>query len=555
MTTKVITEVEAKAKISGDKEVISAYVQMEQAGDRLEAKTQSQAAATTRQAAAEQSLTASLRQRSAAADESLKSTEDLFKATDRANSIVGKVTAAFGLAGLVAGALKGAYNALTDAAEKRAKAERDHARALADTESRMQAIARAAPKVIQALGVTNFLSLTPEERARTINLQRDVDQELSARIDAEQKLAGLVEEVAKTQAELRERQAAVEQFRNLGQQVPGRTTGAIVGLERRLSILQAAEAEQRTNVDRFTRSSTDAARALEELTVSIKTAAGDFDFFTDDTKTKSTPADRERRLQSRLLADDLSADPTDTLQQILDDDPLAALSEALDADALIAEITAADQVIGLLGMTIADLSASGTRGFADLAAGMQQSIADLSTSVKSAESGVKGFTDGIQSQSAAAVFDLLVLGGTLQEAVGQLAIGIGRQAAIKLPFAIAEGFSALGLTGGIPNPASTAHFTAAKIYAAIAVGGGLVGSALGGGGGGDGGGLPGGGAFAPTAPTPPGGGSGDTHITLYVETGLATKEDVANAVLDVLPAAGRTLGRTQIPRRLMERQR
>ena len=67
---------------------------------------------------------------------------------------------------------------------------------------------------------------------------------------------------------------------------------------------------------------------------------------------------------------------------------------------------------------------------------------------------------------------------------------LGGMALKKAAFEFAEGWAALGQTWGVPNPSSTAHFTAAAAFAALGMGGMAIGSAVGGaGGGGSAGGL------------------------------------------------------------------
>jgi len=62
------------------------------------------------------------------------------------------------------------------------------------------------------------------------------------------------------------------------------------------------------------------------------------------------------------------------------------------------------------------------------------------------------------------------IGMLFLQMVNQILKGIMAQAAAKALMELAEGFAALGLTFGIPNPASIAHFTAAGIFSAIAAG-------------------------------------------------------------------------------------
>jgi hypothetical protein len=52
--------------------------------------------------------------------------------------------------------------------------------------------------------------------------------------------------------------------------------------------------------------------------------------------------------------------------------------------------------------------------------------------------------------------------------VAQIALSLAMQAGIKAIFELAEGFAALAVTWGVPNPSSDAHFAAAGIYGTIA---------------------------------------------------------------------------------------
>ncbi len=66
-------------------------------------------------------------------------------------------------------------------------------------------------------------------------------------------------------------------------------------------------------------------------------------------------------------------------------------------------------------------------------------------------------------------------GKAMMAMVANVALGLAMQAGIKAIFELAEGYAALALTWGVPNPSSIAHFAAAGIYATVAGVAGAVG--------------------------------------------------------------------------------
>jgi hypothetical protein len=81
---------------------------------------------------------------------------------------------------------------------------------------------------------------------------------------------------------------------------------------------------------------------------------------------------------------------------------------------------------------------------------------------------------------AEAAYASLLFGESFNEAIGQMLIGLGRQAAVQSLMEVAKGTAAL-----ILNPAAAGnHFAAAGLFAGASAAAGVAGKALGGGGGG-----------------------------------------------------------------------
>lgn len=132
---------------------------------------------------------------------------------------------------------------------------------------------------------------------------------------------------------------------------------------------------------------------------------------------------------------------------------------------------------------------------------------------------------------AEAAYASLLFGESFNEAIGQMLIGLGRQAAVQSLMELAKGTAAL-----ILNPAAAGnHFAAAGLFAGASAAAGVAGKAIGGGGGG----AAGGGMASPTgtiqtAPAPERERAEETSMVFNVNFGGAVIYDTQRAAEQAL---------------------
>ena len=134
---------------------------------------------------------------------------------------------------------------------------------------------------------------------------------------------------------------------------------------------------------------------------------------------------------------------------------------------------------------------------------------------------------------AEAAYASLLFGESFNEAIGQMLIGLGRQAAVQSLMELAEGTAALFIPGG--QATANGHFAAAGLFAGASAAAGVAGKALGGGGGG----AAGGGMASPTgtiqtAPAPERERAEETSMVFNVNFGGAVIYDTQRAAEQAL---------------------
>ena len=141
------------------------------------------------------------------------------------------------------------------------------------------------------------------------------------------------------------------------------------------------------------------------------------------------------------------------------------------------------------------------------------------------------FSSSYGAGIAEAAYASLLFGESFNEAIGQMLIGLGRQAAVQSLMELAKGTAAL-----ILNPAAAGnHFAAAGLFAGASAAAGVAGKALGGGGGG----AVGGGMASPTgtiqtAPAPERERAEETSMVFNVNFGGAVIYDTQRAAEQAL---------------------
>ena len=152
------------------------------------------------------------------------------------------------------------------------------------------------------------------------------------------------------------------------------------------------------------------------------------------------------------------------------------------------------------------------------------------------------FTSQYGAGLAEAAYASLLFGESFSEAVGDILVSLGRQAAVESLMETAKGTAALLL-----NPAASAnHFAAAGFFAGAAAAAGMAGKALGGGGGGASGAV----ATSPTgtpqtAPTPQREEAESTSMTFNINFGGAVIYDTQRAAEQALADRITTLQNTR----------
>lgn len=161
------------------------------------------------------------------------------------------------------------------------------------------------------------------------------------------------------------------------------------------------------------------------------------------------------------------------------------------------------------------------------------------------------FSSSYGAGIAEAAYASLLFGESFNEAIGQMLIGLGRQAAVQSLMEVAKGTAAL-----ILNPAAAGnHFAAAGLFGAASAAAGVAGKALGGGGGAAGGGVSASPTGTPqTAPTPERERAEETAMVFNVNFGGAVIYDTQRAAEQALADRITNLQNTRrrgAPRRAM----
>ena len=161
------------------------------------------------------------------------------------------------------------------------------------------------------------------------------------------------------------------------------------------------------------------------------------------------------------------------------------------------------------------------------------------------------FSSSYGAGIAEAAYASLLFGESFNEAIGQMLIGLGRQAAVQSLMEVAKGTAAL-----ILNPAAAGnHFAAAGLFGAASAAAGVAGKALGGGGGAAGGGVSASPTGTPqTAPTPERERAEETAMVFNINFGGAVIYDTQRAAEQALADRITNLQNTRrrgAPRRAM----
>ena len=161
------------------------------------------------------------------------------------------------------------------------------------------------------------------------------------------------------------------------------------------------------------------------------------------------------------------------------------------------------------------------------------------------------FSSSYGAGIAEAAFASLLFGESFNEAIGQMLIGLGRQAAVQSLMEIAKGTAAL-----ILNPAAAGnHFAAAGLFGAASAAAGVAGKALGGGGGAASGGVSASPTGTPqTAPKPERERAEETAMVFNINFGGAVIYDTQRAAEQALADRITNLQNTRrrgAPRRAM----
>ena len=161
------------------------------------------------------------------------------------------------------------------------------------------------------------------------------------------------------------------------------------------------------------------------------------------------------------------------------------------------------------------------------------------------------FSSSYGAGIAEAAYASLLFGESFNEAIGQMLIGLGRQAAVQSLMEVAKGTAAL-----ILNPAAAGnHFAAAGLFGAASAAAGVAGKALGGGGGAAGGGVSASPTGTPqTAPTPERERAEETPMVFNINFGGAVIYDTQRAAEQALADRITNLQNTRrrgAPRRAM----
>jgi hypothetical protein len=141
-------------------------------------------------------------------------------------------------------------------------------------------------------------------------------------------------------------------------------------------------------------------------------------------------------------------------------------------------------------------------------------------------------TSALSDGLAQSAYNALFFGESFKKGIGEILLGLGRQAAVESLMELAKGTAALFL-----NPAAaTNHFTASGLYGAAAAAAGAAGSALGGGGGSGGGG---GVSTSPTGspqsvPTPERERAESSALVFNINFGNSTIYDTKRAAQDAM---------------------
>lgn len=156
----------------------------------------------------------------------------------------------------------------------------------------------------------------------------------------------------------------------------------------------------------------------------------------------------------------------------------------------------------------------------------------MSASIDAQINKIGEFASSYGAGLAEAAYSSLLFGDSFNEAIGQMLVGLGRQAAVQSLMELAKGTAALFTPGG--QAAAAGHFKASALFAGASAAAGLAGKAMGGGGSASGGGTASPTGTPQTAPAPERERVEETSMTFNINFGGAVIYDTQRAAEQAL---------------------
>lgn len=378
----------------------------------------------------------------------------VFKVTDRLNGILGQVTAAFGLLGLAVTAAVSIYQYFADETE-------DTEEALKAQEEAVKAATAVVEKYREELArstaaASAFAGATGETAALlSLEVRREIDKWSQAQAIASENVEKLTKTINDEKDAIDELRASAERYNQTHYFDPKQ----VEIREREKGIRQL-----RKLLDENKKALQDADAQLEGLKPQGPPVP--------PPKPPKPPGPRPERDLRGFDVGGAGIAAAGFFSPAID----AATKNLIDRnDEILRQGYGLGDVYRDLGTDLQGLTSDVDRFTASLAEQVAQAEAAAQAYNKLSDFGAQAGTD-----LAGAAVDAAIFGQSLEQSLNALAQKTLREAAINAIVETAKGFGALGTTFGIPNPASTAHFTSAAIWGGIAAGSGIVAAATGG---------------------------------------------------------------------------